>query len=108
MASRISLSLTLIIVPPDSRIASTALFQFRGTPTAMLSAMERGSTGSSGFPLKKAAVTGAAPADWTPIEMDLDAILMQFAEGLQAKRLERQPAADEEPRIAAQKSGTLR
>ena len=37
------------------------------------------------------------------LDMDLDAILMQFAEGLQAKRLERQPKPEEEPRNAVQK-----
>jgi len=66
MASRISLSLTLIIVPPDSRTANTAFFQLRGTPTAMLSAMVRGSMGRSGSPLRKHSVTGAAPSACTP------------------------------------------
>jgi cytoskeletal protein RodZ len=32
------------------------------------------------------------------LDMDLDAILLQFAEGLQAKRLERQPATNKESR----------
>ena len=54
------------MVPPDSRTASTAFFQFRGTPTAMLSAIVRGSIGRSGSPLRKAAVTGAAPSACTP------------------------------------------
>ena len=34
------------------------------------------------------------------LDMDVDAILLQFAEGLQAKRLERQPAPAEKPRSA--------
>jgi len=37
------------------------------------------------------------------LDMDLDAILLQFAEGLQAKRLEREPAPEEKLRNADQK-----
>ena len=54
----VSASLTLSIVPPDSRTASTAFLQFRGTPTAMLSASVWGVMGRSSLLLWNASVTG--------------------------------------------------
>ena len=40
------------------------------------------------------------------LDMDVDAILMQFAEGLQVQRLERQPEPVDKPRIAEAKSSS--
>src|ERR1039457_5575889 len=66
MVSRISGSLTLSMVPHDSRMLRIAFFQLRGTPTAILSAIVRGTTGLINSPPRYAVVTGAAPSAWTP------------------------------------------
>jgi hypothetical protein len=66
-------------------MASTAFFQLRGTPTAMLSAIVCGSMGLSGSPLRKAVVTGAAPAACAPSILGVRADEPQrlhFVEGL--------------------------
>ncbi|OPZ61805.1 MAG: hypothetical protein BWY88_00085 [Synergistetes bacterium ADurb.Bin520] len=67
MAPRISSSVTVSPAPALSRRALRALAQFRGDPTAMLSARVTAVPGKTReAPSRRARTMGAAPSAWTP------------------------------------------